>query len=259
MGGYTSALSMDVSSIYHNPALASLDGKLQIEFFGVDSSFGLPDTWGVFARKPKDSETTGAGIFYYRYTQFLDTTYLRSNQFAFAFSDDKWGLFLGVTGKLLWEKYDYQSKFRTGFTMDLGLLVPIHKLRIGLSAKNLVGMKSFSEPKRYEGGVSFHHKFFTLTCGSSSLSNSLRTFRSEISTNWGYGGEFRFLEHGVIRAGRGKSFGRVTESIGTGYATKDEGILISYSLRRFRDDPNQWSHWISYTTSAISEHLPIYK
>lgn len=255
MGGYTSALSMDVSSIYHNPANAAMDGRLQIEFFATDSTFSLPQNWGIFARKPKDSESNAAGIYFYHFWYPVDSTGLQSNQLGLSISDDQWGITVGGTGKVLWEKYDYQPKFRTGFLLDLGFLIPVWKFRFGFSAKNIIGMKSRSEPKRYESGVSFHTKMFTLTSGVSSLSNSLRTFQNEISTNWGYGFEFRMIPGNFyLRCGRSMVLGQFVETYGLAYATENEGIILSYSIRRFQNDRGKISHWIGYTTSAKSVH-----
>ncbi|MCX7834692.1 MAG: hypothetical protein N2450_01325 [bacterium] len=259
MGGFTSALSMDVSSVYHNPANAAMDGQLQIEFFATDSSFSLPNSWGITARKPKDSETNAAAIFFYHFWNLKDSIGLQSNQLGFCFSDDQWGITVGCTGKLLWEKWDTKDRFRTGFTCDLGTLIPISNFRFGLSAKNLLGMKCLSEAKRYEVGASFHKKFVTLSTGVSSLTNSMRTFRNEIATNWGYGCEIRILETGYFRVGRSMVLGKFVETYGIAYSTAKEGLVLSYSVRRFQGESNHFSHWISYTTSAKPEYLPIYK
>ena len=166
---------------------------------------------------------------------------------------DKFGLFTcGAGSKLIWEQIGEGKKWVGGFSCDLGFLLPLGDFRFGGSARNLFGMPTISETKRYELGASAKMSTFIFNAGAGTQDMIAKYIQTETKKNWGYGIEWQALDNTAIRGGRFMEQGRLGESLGATFNQTSSGMWLGYSVRRFSDDPKKLTHWISYTFSGTN-------
>lgn len=254
MGGYGAALSWDPAAIYANPATANSDGEMQLEFFATDTSATFPESWGIVVRRPSDSEAMSAGLMFMRRMIKPDTSEIRSSQVLFALTDKLYGFPIGGAAKVVWEQRYPGGKWVSGLGMDFGFLLSLGSIRLGGAAKNVVGMKTLSETGRYEVGAAYKISTFLLTSGAASRNLYTAAMVDQMKKNWGYGLDWSVSEHASVRVGRYMQGGRHGESYGAALATSDNGIIVGYAVRRFKDVPDNWTHWLTYTYTATGNN-----
>ncbi len=253
MGAHAAALSIDPSAIYYNPATAASDGQMQIEAFATDSTAMWPTTWGVAVRKPGETGSSAVGLMFLRRKITVDTSEVRSSQAIFALTDKKFGLPIGAGAKLIWEQNGKGHGWVYGFSLDVGFLLPLGNFRIGGAARNLCGMRTITEPRKFEAGVALQLTDLLVTAGSSTQDLVGKHMISQGKKTWGYGLNYQLLDNTAVRIGRFMEQGHIGETAGAAYSTESTGLVLGYSIRRFSDDPSNVSHWISYTYTANNE------
>ncbi len=250
MGGHAGALSSDPAAIYANPATAGGIGTMQIETFVTDTAVRLPDTWGIALRNPPQDQKGGIGILFLRHLLLVDSNQIRSTQLDLAITDKRIGFPVGAGLKIVGEQPGLGKRWTYGFSLDLGFLISLGGLEFGGAAKDVMGMRILSEPRRFEAGAAYQINDFSFTAGMGTQEMSARTALYQAKRTWGYGLEWHALDNALIRGGKFMEQGRQGESMGLGYTTTENGVIIAYSARRFTDDPKNITHWLSYTFSA---------